>query len=138
MGLKMEEAHAKIKAITGVFINNRIQLAGANGRTFAVVNPYNKQVNREILGKKKFKIFTTRWWQKKCCANKKKLHQVLCEMALSGQLEVDFAVEEAQRSFLRNYPQMWVLGNLSPHWEELSSALQDILRPSKRPNIDKI
>ena len=52
MALNMEEAHAKIKAITGVFINNRIQAASADGRTFAVVNPYNKQVNREILGKK--------------------------------------------------------------------------------------
>ena len=52
MALNMEETHAKIKAITGVFINNRIQPASADGRTFAVVNPYNKQVNREILGKK--------------------------------------------------------------------------------------
>ena len=60
MALNMEEAHAKIKAITGVFINNRIQPASANGRTFAVVNPYNKQVTRKSLGQKeKQNIYNT-------------------------------------------------------------------------------
>ena len=49
MALNMEEAHAKIKALTGIFINNRIQPASADGRTFAVVNPYNKQVSRKMV-----------------------------------------------------------------------------------------
>ena len=103
MALNMEEAHAKIKAITGIFINNRIQPASADGRTFDVVNTYNKQVSRKnAWANKKYKKITACRWQNKCCANKKKLPQVLCEMALSGQPEVDFAVEEAQRSFLRN------------------------------------
>ena len=52
MALSMVEAHAKIKAITGVFINNRIQAASADGRIFAVVNPYNKKASRESLCKK--------------------------------------------------------------------------------------
>ena len=118
MALNMEEASAKIKAITGIFINNRIQAASADRRTFAVVNPYNKQVSRKILGKKRNTKYLKKRWQKLFCANKKKSHQVLCEMVLSGQPEVDFAVEEAQRSVLRNDSQMWILGNLSSHWEK--------------------
>ena len=42
----MEEARAKLKA-TGIFIHNGIKAASADGRTFAVVNPFNKQVSRK-------------------------------------------------------------------------------------------
>ena len=41
----MEEARAKMKA-TGIFINNGLRKS-ADGRTFAVVNPFNKQVGRK-------------------------------------------------------------------------------------------
>ena len=68
MALNMEEASAKIKAITGIFINNRIQAASADRRTFAVVNPYNKQVSRKILGKKeKLNIYNMQLAEKMLC-----------------------------------------------------------------------
>ena len=44
----MEDARAKLKA-TGIFINNGLKAASADGRTFAVVNPFNKQASRRKL-----------------------------------------------------------------------------------------
>ena len=72
-----KEAIKEIRS--GIFLNNNLRPA-SDGRTFEVVNPSNKEVAvKELLKKRNF-------WQ------------VLCEMALSGQLEVDSAIEEAQRS----------------------------------------
>ena len=57
--------------------------------SFPKIHPFwfgssSQSYNKQVAGKGEFK---------------KKLNQVLCKMPLSGQLEVDFAVEEAQRCF---------------------------------------
>ena len=47
MAMDMEQVMSKIKT-TGIFINNTIQPESADGRTFDIINPYNKQVFRFV------------------------------------------------------------------------------------------
>ena len=58
--LTMEEAGAKIEA-RGIFINNGMKTASADGRTFPVVNPFNKQVDRKMRNTNKEQLNTKGW-----------------------------------------------------------------------------